>query len=109
MPGSDSSGSGRSGRSSGAGEDAGQDGDRQHPPGRRRYLKLVCSEVGDCAEGFLLHGAKAFRRCKGKDTCEGSGCADPDEAVKIKEIKIRQIGEDYLMEGMVDRDVYRDH
>ena len=57
--------------SSGAGEDAGQDGDRQHPPGRRRYLKLVCSEVGDCAEGFLLHGAKAFRRCKGKDTCGG--------------------------------------
>ena len=58
---------------------------------------------------FCYIGAKAFRRCKSKDTCEGSGCADPDEAVKIKEIKIRQIGEDYLMEGMVDRDVYRDH
>ena len=58
---------------------------------------------------FCYMAPKLFGGAKAKTPVEGSGCADPDEAVKIKEIKIRQIGEDYLMEGMVDRDVYRDH
>lgn len=58
---------------------------------------------------FCYMAPKLFGGAKAKTPVEGSGCADPNEAVKIKEIKIRQIGEDYLMEGMVDRDVYRDH
>ena len=39
----------------------------------------------------------------------GRGRARMGEALRVRDLRVRRIGEDYLMTGYVEYDVHRDH
>lgn len=52
---------------------------------------------------------KLFGGSAAKSPVGGLGVERPDQAVRLKNRTIRTVGEDILIEGEVDRDVYGDH
>lgn len=43
-----------------------------------------------------------------KSPVEGQGAAAPDLGARLRDVTVTRLGEDFLLEGEVDRDVYRD-
>lgn len=85
----------------------------------REEIDSVLLEGGASLSGAALDGGivqkvqayiapKLFGGATAKSPVGGHGVAEPKDAVRLKHLSFTRLGEDYLLEGEVDTDVYRD-
>ena len=72
-------------------------------------LNWAALEAGIVQKVQAYIAPKLFGGTTAKTPVEGRGVEEPDQAFLIKHKKVRVLGEDLLIEGEVERNVYGDH